>query len=180
MSLGELTDATRAVDTAANLLHIAMWSLRDQGLMEFEQPRPVEEERVRVLGGSPFAAFKLQDASEARSGLDGALLHAAGKADGDVRSLVRALELDNRSPWSTVTGHCFAEAGAAGLVEVKGRLFKKVVIADAAAVESLHGRNDELRTARSAYLDAEPELTTAVMSDCLRTVADAYSPSLGD
>jgi hypothetical protein len=206
VSLGELTDATvrylyattwlpeagndwsvavpggstRAVDTAANLLHIAMWSLRDQGLMEFEQLRPVEEERVRVLGGPPFAAFKLQDASAARSGLDGALLRAAGKADGDVRSLVRALDLDNRSPWNTVTSHCFAEASAAALVGVKGRLFKNVVITDVAAVESLRGRNDELRTARGAYLDAEPELTLAVMSDCLRTVADAYSPDLGD
>jgi hypothetical protein len=86
--------STRAVDTAGNLLHIALWSLRDQGLMEFEQLRPVEE-RVRVLGGRPFAAF-------------------------------------------------------------------------------------ELRAARGAYLDAEPELTMAVMTDCLRTVADAYSPDLGD
>jgi hypothetical protein len=79
-----------------------------------------------------------------------------------------------------VTGHCFAEASAAGLVGVKGRLFKKVVITDTAAVESLRGRNDELRAARGAYLDAEPELTMAVMTDCLRTVADAYSPDLGD
>jgi hypothetical protein len=63
--------------------------------MEFEQHRPVEEERVRVLGGRPFAAF-------------------------------------------------------------------------------------ELRAARGAYLDAEPELTMAVMTDCLPTVADAYSPDLGD
>ena len=63
MSLGELTEATvrylyattwlpaagddwslavpggstRAIDTAGNLLHIAMWSLRREGLMEFEQ-----------------------------------------------------------------------------------------------------------------------------------------------
>ena len=49
-----------------------------------------------------------------------------------------------------------------------------------AAVESLRGRHDELRAARGAYLDAEPELTGAVMADCLRTVADAYSPDLGD
>ena len=32
--------STRAVDTAGNLLHIAMWSLRREGLMEFEQLRP--------------------------------------------------------------------------------------------------------------------------------------------
>jgi hypothetical protein len=149
--------------------------------MEFEQLGPVEEERVRVLGGRPFAAFELRDPAARRPGLEGALLGAApGAADGDVRSLVRALELDNRGPWNTVCGHCFAEASAAGLVELKGRLFKKVVFTDMAAVESLRGRNDELRAERGAYLDAEPELTAAVMSDCLRTVADAYSPGLGD
>jgi hypothetical protein len=173
--------STRAIDTAGNLLHIAMWSLRRDGLMQFEQLRPVEEERVRVLGGRPFSAFELSDGSAARPGLDGAVLSAARAAAGsDVRSLVRALDLDNRFPWNTVCGHCLAEAGAAGLVEVKGRLFKKVVFTDMAAVESLRGRHDELRAARGAYLDAEPDLTNAVMSDCLRTVADAYSPDLGD
>ena len=207
MSLGELTDATvrylyamtwlpesdgdysvavpggsvRAVDAAGNLLHIAMWSLREQGLMEFEQLRPVEEEeKVRVLGGTPFSRFELRDAAATRPGLDGALLHAAREAtDGDVRALVRALDLDNRSPWDTVCGHCFREAGSAGLVAIKGRLFKKVAFTDVAAVQSLRPRHDELRAARGAYLDAEPELTGAVMSDCLRTVADAYSPDLG-
>ena len=93
MSLGELTDATvrylyattwlpeaandwsvavpggstRAIDTAGNLLHIAMWSLREQGLIEFRQLRPVEEERVRVLGGRPFAVFELGDANARRA-----------------------------------------------------------------------------------------------------------------
>ena len=33
--------ATTALDTAGNLLNIAIWSLRRQGLMEFEQLRPV-------------------------------------------------------------------------------------------------------------------------------------------
>jgi hypothetical protein len=173
--------STRAVDTAGNLLHIAMWSLRHEGLMEFEQLRPVAEEPVRVLGGKPFSAFELRDGSAGRRGLEGALLRAAREAAGaDVRSLVRALDLDNRAPWNTVCGHCFAEASAAGLLEVKGRLFKKIVFTDMAAVESLRPRNDELRTARGAYLDAEPELTSAVMSDCLRTVVDAHSPDLGD
>ena len=65
-------------------------------------------------------------------------------------------------------------------MQVKGRLFKKIVFTDMAAVESLRARHDELRAARGAYLDAEPELTSAVMGDCLRTVADAYSPDLGD
>lgn len=175
--------ATTALDTAGNLLHIALWSLRRQGLMEFEQLRPLEEERVRVLGGRPFSAFELRDGSARLRGLEGALLDAARSVEGgdrDVRSLVRALDLDNRSPWDTVCNHCFAEANAAGLVEVKGRLFRKVVFTDIAAVETLRERNDELRAARGAYLDAEPELTGAVIGDCLRAVADAYSPGLGD
>ena len=175
--------ATKAIDTAGNLLHIAMWSLRRQGIMEFEQLRPVEEERVRVLGGKPFSAFELLDRGAAAPGLEGALLDAARAVDGDdrgVRALVRALDLDNRSPWATVCNHCFREAAAAGLVETKGRLFRKVVFTDVAAVEALRGRNDELRAARGAYLDAEPDLTNAVIGDCLRTVVDAYSPSLGD
>jgi hypothetical protein len=95
--------------------------LRRQGLMEFEQLRPVEEEPVRVLGGRPFAAFELRAQAAACPGLEGALLGAGRQATGsDVRSLVRALDLDNRS------------------------------------------------------------LTNAVMSDCLRAVADAYSLDLGD
>jgi hypothetical protein len=172
--------ATTAIDTAGNLLHIAMWSLRREGLMEFEQLRPVEEERVRVLGGKPFSGFRLVADGGTRPGLEGALLNAARGAPGDdVRSLVRALGLDNRSPWGTVCGHCFREAAAAGLVAEKGRLFRKVVFTDMAAVEALRPRNDELRAARGDYLDAEPDLTGAVMGDCLRTVVDAYNPGLG-
>lgn len=175
--------ATTAIDTAGNLLHIAMWNLRRQGLMQFEQLRALERERVRVLGGKSFSGFRLLDASARLPGLEGALLDAARSvegADGGVRELVRALDLDNRSPWDSVCNHCFAEASAAGLVATKGRLFRKVVVSDAAAVESLRERHDELRAARGAYLDAEPELTNAAMADCLRTVADAYNPSLGD
>ncbi len=173
--------AATAIDAAGNLLHIAMWSLRRQGLMAFEQLRPVEEERIRVLGGKPFSSFEVLEGGPALPGLEGALLRAAQNATGgDVRSLVRALDLDNRSPWDSVCNHCFTEAAGAGLVERKGRLFPKVVFTDMAAVESLRERHDELRAARGDYLDAEPELTNAVMSDCLRTVVDAYSPSLGD
>jgi hypothetical protein len=175
--------ATTAIDTAGNLLHIAMWNLRRQGLMEFEQLRPVEKERARVLGGKSFAGFRLIDGSARLPGLEGALLDASRsveQADGGLRALVRALDLDNRSPWGSVCGHCFAEASAAGLVATKGRLFRKVVITDQGTVESLRERHDELRAARGAYLDAEPDLTNAAMADCLRTVADAYQPSLGD
>jgi hypothetical protein len=173
--------AATAVDAAGNLLHIAMWNLRRQGLMEFEQLREVEEEKVRVLGGRPFSRFELLEGAPALPGLEGALLRAAtGFERDDVRSLIRALDLDNRSPWESVCNHCFAEASAAGLVETKGRLFRKVVFTDLPAVEALRERHDALRAARGAYLDAEPDLCNAVMSDCLRTVLDAYSPDLGD
>jgi len=175
--------ATTAIDTAGNLLHIAMWNLRRQGLMQFEQLRPVEKERVRVLGGKSFVGYRLLEGRARLAGLEGALLDAARSVEGaaeGVRVLVRALNLDNRSPWDSVCGHCFAEASAAGLVATKGRLFRKVVVSDTAAVESLRERHDELRAARGAYLDAEPDLTNAAMADCLQTVADAYSPSLGD
>jgi hypothetical protein len=190
--------STTGIDTGGNLLHIALWNLRRQGLMEFEQVREVEEERVTVLGGRSFARFKLLHDGATLRGLEGALLEAARSVEGrdgriakafdrvtdedqqGVRLLVRALDLDNRSPWGTVCGHCFAEASAANLVEVKGRLFRKIVVSDPAAVESLRERNDELRAARGAYLDAEPELTTAVVSDSLNVVLRSFSPSLGD
>ena len=174
---------TTAIDTGGNLLHIAMWNLRRQRLMEFEQLRPVEKERVRVLGGKSFAGFRLLEGSARLPGLEGALLDAAPRvdqADAGVRALVRALDLDNRSPWDSVCGPCLAEASAVGLVATKGRLFRKVVITDQGTVESLREGHDELRAARGAYLDAEPDLTNAAMADCLRTVADAYNPSLGD
>ena len=189
--------STTGLDTGGNLLHIAMWNLRSQGLMGFEQVREVERERVTVLGGRSFARFELLDGGAKLPGLEGALLDAArGVERGDgriaealdrvtdedphgVRLLVRALDLDNRSPWGTVCGHCFAEASAANLVEAKGRLFRKVLISDPAAVESLRERHEELREARGAYLDAEPELTNAVISDCLNVVSRSFNPGLG-
>ena len=190
--------STTAIDTAGNLLHIAMWNLRRQGLMEFEQLRQVEDEHFTVLGGRSFARFRLLDESARLRGLEGALLRAAGSlgpAEGriekaiervtaederGVRLLVRALDLDHRSPWGSVCSHCFAEAAAAGLVESRGRFIRKIVISDPAAVESLRERHDELRAARGTYLDAEPQLTGAVMSDCLHAVSGSYHPSLGD
>jgi hypothetical protein len=176
--------STKAIDTAGNLLHIALWNLRRMRAMEFEQLRPFEEERVRVLGGRSFSSFELRDPTLKMPGLEGALLRAAVRMSEEdeqgVRRLISLLDLDNRGPWNTVCGHCFTEAHAAGLVEMKGRLFKKVVFTDMAAVEALRERNDELRASRGEYLDAEPELTTAVIGDCLRTVIDGYSPRGGD
>ena len=59
-------------------------------------------------------------------------------------------------PWGTVCSHCFAE------------------------VESLREQHEELRAARGAYLEAEPELTNAVIGDCLQVVLRSFNPSLGD
>jgi hypothetical protein len=175
---------TTALDTAGSLLHIALWNLRRRGLMEFEQIREVSDEPVRILGGRSFSRYELRDSTVRMPGLEGALLRAAGEVRSEdehgLRRLIRQLDLGERSPWSSVCGHCFAEAHAAGLVEVKGRLFKRVVFTDLPAVESLRGHHDTLRAARGDYMTAEPELSNAVASDCLRAVLDAYSPNLGD
>ena len=41
--------STTAYDTAANLLHTALWNLRRQGIVELRQLRPLEKEPVTVL-----------------------------------------------------------------------------------------------------------------------------------
>jgi hypothetical protein len=152
VSPGELTDA------AGNLLHIAMWSLRREGLMEFEQLRPaVEEERVRVCPDP-----------------------APGRGSGRRSAASRAAPSTAPSSPARAALPSRSSKPENGLPPLKGRLFKKIVFTDMAAVESLRARHGELRAARGSYLDAEPELTSAVMSDSLRAVADAYSPDLGD
>lgn len=184
---------TTALDTAGNLLHNALWDLRRQGLIELEQLRPVEKERVVVLGGRSFARFEILDRTTELRGLEGALLRAGrglGTPGGwlesaiqratdederGVRRLVLSLDLRPLSPWDTVTAHCFAEASAAGLVRAKGRLFRRVEFTDMAAVESLRERHTELRAARATDMEREPELHDAVISDCLHAVSWAYN-----
>jgi len=168
---------TTAWDTAANLLHTALWNLRRQGVIDFHQLRPVEEEKVVVLGGRSFARFEFRDPGVELRGLEGALLRAARKVEQDdygVRHLVRAMDLRYQAPWGTVTAHCFAEAAAAGLVEEKGWAIKRVEIIDPEAVASLRERNDELRAARKADMEREPDLHHAVIADCLRALYSAY------
>lgn len=174
--------ATKALDTAGSLLHVALWALRRDRVIDFEQIRPVEDEPVRVFGGRSFCRFTPLDRTARRAGLEGALIQAAATLDSpeDLRVLLRALDLDNRGPWKTVCNHCYAEASAAGLVGTKGRLFKKVVVADVAAVDALRPRHEELRAERRAYMDAEEKLSLAVASDCLRVIADGFSPGGGD
>jgi hypothetical protein len=187
-----------ALDAGSSLLHIALWALRRDRVLDLEQLRPIEDEPVRVFGGRSFTRFTLLDRTARRAGLEGALIQAAatvepaerwhdkkiaqaGKEDDyGLRLLIRALDLDNRGPWKTVCNHCYAEAHAAGLVGLKGRLFNKLVYTDVAAVEALRKRHDELRAARSAYMDEQAELSTAVATDCLRTISDGFSPGGGD
>jgi hypothetical protein len=184
--------ATRALDTAANLLHTAIWNLRRQGVLELEQLRPVEEEPVLFLGGRSFCRFDFSDPGYDSPGLEGALVKAArtvgpserflDKAvdrlshedDYGIRRLVLALELKDRFPWDTVVGHCLAEAAAAGLVRQKGWLLKVVEILDLPAIQSLREQSDELRAARRADMEREPELHNAVIADCLQAIHWAY------
>jgi hypothetical protein len=80
---------TAAIDTAANLLHTAMWDLRRQGVFDFEQLRPVEDEKIEVprrvnigltIGvGVPqsSARFEFLDPGVDLPGLEGELIKAA-------------------------------------------------------------------------------------------------------
>ena len=69
--------STTGLDTAGNLLQIALWNLRRQGGIEFEQLRPVVDERVTVLGGRSFTRFELLNETARLRGLEGAVLIAA-------------------------------------------------------------------------------------------------------
>lgn len=183
-------------DTAANLLGIAVWSLREQGLVEVQQLRPVEKERVTVMGGRSFARVAALGQSAPLPGLEGALLAKAqespevgvlGKLDdalakglsGDdeqgLRGMVLALGLSSGSPWNSVAEFPRDEAREAGLLELKGRLIKRPVIADPAALEALKERDAEIVAARSRYLEQEPELADAVLHDSFAAVSWAHN-----
>lgn len=182
------------LDTGANLLNLAIWSLREQGLVQVEQLRPVEEERVRVMGGQSFARVRALGKGEDLPGLEGALLAEAredpkqgtlarlsdrlsGDDEHGLRGLLLSLDMGGGAPWAGVAGYCFAEARAAGLVEKKGRLFKKPVIADPAAVEALRGRDAEIVRVRTKYREEQKELDNAVIADCVLALDWARSSS---
>ena len=169
------------MDTAGNLLNLAIWSLREQGLIDLEQLRAVEREQALLLGGDPFARMTPRSGEAHPPGLEGRVLDAARAAaqTGDVRDLgvrriVLQLDLPHQGPWTKVTGVCFAEANAAGLVAAKGRLFKKPVITDAAGVDALRPRDEEIVTARQVYREQNGDLDVAVTGDCLSALRWAY------
>lgn len=182
-------------DTAASLLNLAIWSLLDEGLCEAEQLRPLERERVGgFMGGHSFARVTLLDAHSRRPGLEGALLDAARERAEDgwrgldeklgnlisgddangVRGLVLALGLHSSAPWETVAGFCRNEAVAAGIVKVKGRLSRKPVIADRAALDLLRARDAEIVAGRAAYRQSRPELDDCMLGDCFAAVHWAH------
>ena len=163
------------IDTAANLLNLAIWSLREQGLVAVEQLRPVETEKVVVMGGHSFARLRPLDAHRQLPGLEGALLAKAQETpDQGVRETVLALDLRDKAPWASVAGYCISEAQAAGLVEIKGKLIRKPVIADSAAVEALAPRDAEIVAARTRYREQEGELDKATIADCIAAVSWAH------
>lgn len=187
-----------APDTAANLLSLAVWNLREQGLVDAQQIRPVEEERVTVMGGKSFVRVTALDPVTPLPGLEGALLgamrekpeegllgrfdDALGKAlsrddPNGLRGHILALNLSSGSPWATVAGFCRQEALDAGLITLEGRLFKKPVVRDEAAIEALRPRNDEIAAARETWRDRESEFAQALIADCLLTVYWAYQTS---
>jgi hypothetical protein len=165
-------------DTAGNLLNLAIWSLREQELVEVEQLRPVEVERAGgVLGGEPFSRVRPLPGEAIRlGGLEGALLRRAREnPEEDTRRLVLQLGIGGGAPWQQVAGVCFREAEAAGLVETKGRVSKKPVIADPAEVEALRERDAEIVAARGKYREEHEELDDAVLADCVHALHWAHS-----
>jgi hypothetical protein len=173
------------MDLAGNLLNLAIWSLREQGLVDLEQLRGAEREEALILGGKPFARMTPRGGDSRPPGLEGRVLDAARAAAADaaadddsaglgVRRILLRLDLPYQGPWTKVAGICFAEAHAAGLVATKGRVFKKPVIADAAGVEALHARDEEIVAARKAYREQNAALDAAVIGDCLSALRWAY------
>lgn len=184
-------------DTADDLLNLAIWSLREQGLIEVEQLRPYKVEQAGgLLGGKSFARIRPLPGEALRlGGLEGALLTKAREkpeegalgslddkladlvsVDDDLgaRRLVLQLGIGGSAPWKAVAGFCFREAAAAGLVGEKGRLFKKLVIVDPAGVEALKKRDAEIVAARKRYREEQEELDHAVMADSIQALHWAH------
>ena len=185
------------METGASLLDLAVWSLREQGLVEVEQIRPVAEERVVKMGGPSFSRVRAAGKA-ALGGLEGALLEKiaeppeqgllgrfddllAQKLSGDdedgLRGHILALDLSTGSPWTAVANHCVQEARDAGILEVTGRLRKKMSVIDPGALEALRPRNEEIAAARDAYRKNETQLDGAVFGDCVAALDWAHQSS---
>jgi hypothetical protein len=152
--------------TAANLLNIAVWSLREQGLIEIEQVRPVVHERFVVMGGRSFVRVSAVAGPPRLPGLEGVFLRQA-REPGGLRDVIYGLGLSSGSPWTSVVNVCSDEARDAGIVEMRGRLFRKPVIAAAVELDALRERDGQIAAARSAHRERERDLDDAVIADCL-------------
>ena len=182
-------------NTAASLLEIAVWSLREQEFLEVEQIRAVRRERVVTIGGHSFTRVMATGRADTAGGLErellakvrardeaGTLGRAAATAgrlvSGDdehgLRGFILALPLSSGSPWASVAEFCRSEARAAGIVELQGRLIKKPVISDKAALEALRARDAEIAAARAAYREREAALDEAVIGDCIAAIHWAH------
>jgi len=163
--------------TAGNLLNVAIWRLGDQDVVEIEQLRPYEVEKVGPFRGPSFTRLTIVDESVALSGLQGALLRVlkAEPAEDEraVRRVLALLDLDWRSPWTAAAGYCLAEARAAGVADLGGRGWHPIrtpEITDSAAHEALRPGHEEIGAARAAYRAAHEELDNAVLADCLHAL----------
>ena len=189
-------------ETAANLLSLAVWSLREQGIVRVD-PRVAAAEgrlasRVSVLGGRSRAHLDLLDPTARRPGLEGKLLEAVarerapgslkrvgqsvaakarGEQTGGLREDLLAIGFDTNQPWVTVANRCRDEAVDAGVIAVEGRLRKRIVIANAAALADIERSYEELVGRRDRFRAAEPELNDAVDADCAGVLGLAHESS---
>jgi len=106
---------------AGNLLNVAVWRLRDQDVVEIEQLRPYEVEKVGFFRKPSFTYLRVIDEGVALPGLQGAPLRVLKEASDDdargLRRLVLALDLHYRSPWTSAAGYCLGEGRAAGVAD---------------------------------------------------------------
>ncbi len=191
----------KALDTGANLLNVAVWSLREQGLVEVEQLRPVEKERTVVMGGQSFSRvrpvageilelgglegalltkLRVRATEGPRGGIGGWFERLSGDDEWGLRKYLLALDLDANQPWSTVASYCLREAQEAELVDVEGRFRKKLVVRDPEGIRKLEGRETEIATARKRYREREPDLDGAVISDCFAALDWAHHDDTTD
>jgi hypothetical protein len=165
------------VATAGNLLNIAIWSLREQGLVALTQLRPATSEPTVILGGRSFAALEAIDEVTDVPGLEGRLL-AAARERGDergVRGLVLALDLHSRHPWETVAEACRQELCDAGVARVEGGVLSRRLVVEPTALGEFRERDGEIVAARQAYRAREGALDDAVAADCAAAVRWAFN-----